>query len=104
MLKGGQVELRPIEYRKLIDILTKKGFEIKNEDNEIIAIFYPPSIEEAGGETEENFMMERYYVIKFKKQDNLAYYDSTTLMEGNRAIKNLSIEEVEPWLEYILGE
>ncbi|WP_338603988.1 hypothetical protein V6M85_05460 [Sulfolobus tengchongensis] len=94
--------LKPIEYEKLIDVLSKKGFESRLIGEELMAIFYPPPIEEAGGE--EGVTGQRYYIIKFKIRDGMAYYESTTLMEDEKPIKVLTIEEVEPWLETILGD
>jgi hypothetical protein len=96
------VILKPAEYKKLIDMLTRRGFDVRENGEELLAIFYPPTIEEAGGEGE--IPNQRYYVIKFKIRNGLAYYDSTTLMENDKPIKVLNIDEVELWLESFLGE
>ncbi|AKA74976.1 hypothetical protein SULI_00055 [Saccharolobus solfataricus] len=94
--------MKPVEYEKLVDMLTKRGFDVRENGEELLAIFYPPTIEEAGGEGE--MLNQRYYVIKFKIINGLAYYDSTTLMENDKPIKILKMEEVQPWLESLLGE
>ena len=36
--------------------------------------------------------------------NGLAYYENTVLMEGDRELRVLSEEEVEFWLENVLGE
>lgn len=95
--------MKPIEHEKLVDILTKKGFKVEDSGKEVFVIFYPPSVEEARGEEEES-ISQRYYIIKFKIVNGLAYYENTVLMEGDRGLRVLSEEEVEFWLENVLGE
>ena len=95
--------MKPIEHEKLVDILNKKGFKVEDSGKEVFVIFYPPSVEEARGEEEES-ISQRYYIIKFKIMNGLAYYENTVLMEGDRELRVLSEEEVEFWLENVLGE
>jgi len=94
--------LRQIEYRELINMLRQRGWEVKENQNEILATYYPPPIEEAGGENYGE-VSQRYYLLKFIKNGNLAYLDSAFLIEEDKVIKAMSKDEIELWLESLIG-
>jgi len=87
-----------------LDLLRNSGYQIVEEDKQVIIRFNPPSINEAMGSDEEFEEEKRIIEIIAKKENDELVILDAYIIEGNNKKRKLDLSELELWAEYLGGE
>ena len=87
-----------------LEVLRNSGYEIIEENENIIIRFAPPSINEAMSSDEGSYegINRTIEVIGLKENNEVIILDAY-IIEGNNKKRKLDISELELWAEYING-
>jgi len=84
-----------------LELLRSSGYEIIEENEEIIIRYNPPSISEAMSSDEDYEETSRVIeIVTRKEKDELIILDAY-IIEGNNKKRELDKSELELWAEYV---